>query len=214
TSRTVGALASSTPLTGSFGTCSWSRRVRSTSRMALAGTTPVLDQARPPSPSAMTTIKTTRPPMKAKIPTRIRHIRVSLSRPDAEFLIGQHHAMEPTDESGRPKIGRLIVVHDLHNLLKTFDHGLLEARVHQFEFINAVQHLLAYRGRKGALSHGFDAGNHLAPVTNPDAFFHQPKTHVVQIFDPFEIAHRDTTGISVDVGDNHRATLAQDRVCF
>src|SRR5262249_24864622 len=116
--------------------------------------------------------------------------------------------MEPTDESGRPQVWRLILVHNLNNLLKTLDHGLLETRVHQREFIDAVQHLLAYRRRKGALSHGFDAANHLALGANTNTFFHQPKTHMGEIFDPFEIAHGHTTGVGVDVGDNDRTALA------
>src|SRR5262249_53382866 len=144
---------------GSSGACSWSPRVRSTSRMVCAGTGPLRVQAKPPSPSAMTMSRTTRAPMQARPPTRIRFIFLPLrdesprqtggatSRaqhlgPDAEFLVRHRDLMEPTDEGSRAQIRRLVMMHDFDNLLKALDHRFLEPRVHQRQFVDAVQHLL------------------------------------------------------------------------
>src|SRR4029450_1007413 len=151
------------------------------SRMVCAGTGPVRVQARPPSPSTMTMSRTTKAPMKAKPPTGIRFIFIPLPgsewlAPAAEFLACHHNLMEPTDEGSRTQIRRLVVVHNLDNLLKALDHRLLEPRVHQRQFVDAVQHLVPNRGRKGAICHGFNASNHLPLGTNTNALFHQPKT--------------------------------------
>src|SRR4029450_5471308 len=183
------------------------------SRMVCAGTGPVRVQARPPSPSTMTMSRTTKAPMKAKPPTRIRFIFIPLPasewlRPDAEFLVGHHDLMEPTDEGSRAQIRRLVMVHNLDNLLKALDHRFLESRVHQCQFVDAVQHLVPNRGRKGAIRHGFNARNHLPLGTNTNALFHQPKTNVRDIFDPFEIAHCPPTGVGINVWDNDFPPLA------
>ena len=75
-----------------------------------------------------------------------------------------------------------------------------------------MQHLVPNRDRKGAIRHGFNASNHLPLGTDTNAFFHQPKTHVREVFDPFEIAHRHPTGVGIDVRDNDLAPLAQDGI--
>src|SRR5713101_5593256 len=178
TSRTVGGLAHSQPVTGLSDACSWSPRVRSTSRMVFAGTVPLRAQTSPPSASPMSTTRTTRPPMQARPPTRMRCISLpshASSRlwPDAERLICHDHFMESTDEGSRAEIRRLLLVHDLHNLLKTLDHGFLEARFHQLDFIDAVQDLLTKRRRKGLVRHRFDTAHHLTLGPDTNTLFHQ-----------------------------------------
>src|SRR5262249_39860588 len=217
TSRTVGCLANRKPVIGSSGACSWSPRVRSTSRMVCAGTGPLRVQARPPSPSAMTMSRTTKAPMQARPPTRMRFISLPLHAserlgPDAEFLVRHHDLMEPTDEGSRAQIRRLVMMHDLDNLLKTLDHRFLEPRVHQREFVDTVQHLLPNGHGKGAVCHGFNARNHLPLGTDTNALFHQPKTYMRDVFDPFEIAYRHPTSVGIDVRDNDLAPLAQDGI--
>src|SRR5678816_2281675 len=118
--------------------------------------------------------------------------------PDAEFLVCHHDLMEPADEGSRAQIRRLVMLHDLDNLLKTLNHRFLEPRVHQRQFVDAVQHLLPNRRGKGTIRHSFNASNHLSLGTDTNTLFHQPKTYVRDIFDPFEIAHRHSTGIGID----------------
>src|SRR5262245_21417588 len=213
TSRTVRCLANRKLVTGSSGACSWSPRVRSTSRIVCAGTVPVRVQTSPPSPRAMIMSRTTRAPMQARPPTRMRFISIPLYAPehlgpDAEFLVCYHDLMEPTDEGSRAQIRRLVMVHALDNLPETLDHRFLEPRVHQRQFVDAVQHLVPNRRGKGTIRHSFNTSNHLPLGTNTNALLHQPKTYVREVFDPFEIAHRYPTGVGIDIGDNDLSPLA------
>jgi hypothetical protein len=93
-----------------------------------------------------------------------------------------------------------------------FSNPLQEAIERERQFVDTVQHLLSNRHGKGTIRYGFNASNHLPLGTNTNALFHQPKTHMRDVFDPFEIAHRHPTGIGIDVRDNDLPPLAQDGI--